>query len=433
MKRILLVDDNELDRACLSIPLQNQDIYELYEAEDGVEALKVIEKYKLDLIISDIAMPEMDGKELLQQVIKLNIDIPFLVVSRIDDINTAVSMIKNGAIEYITKPINSDEVLFKIEKAFQDFENKKKLLQLQVERQIREERQHMFIDWKSLYGHSDKSSIHTMVKMLLTYYGHAGGAFLGQMIKNSLVENDEGSYILPKDLVEILIKVVESQEKVINTLSSLSNLYEKKLDIKRYSLKYFSNHIKQLPDKSEKLLTIKNHSLNVFTPDEQFSNYVIDIDLSILDEVIEELVINSMKYSNPSDNIQLYIWINKECQSKGCIVISILNPAYPVQGRQEIVGVPHAYSEQVFEIFYRMTNTPIEIYEEKWSSGVGLFFVREMIKKMSGMVEIGNVTNHLDPKQIQVSVELSIPIEWTPEEFVDENVDDSESNAMELF
>ncbi len=110
--KILVVDDNRLNRLKLLRGLENQG-HEVTLAENGLEALELLKEEPFDLILLDIVMPEMDGYEVLARL-KGNPDlrpIPVIVISAIDEMSSIIKCIEMGAEDYLPKPF--DAVLLK--------------------------------------------------------------------------------------------------------------------------------------------------------------------------------------------------------------------------------------------------------------------------------------------------------------------------------
>jgi len=100
---VLLVDDEESLRHALSKTLQRKG-YEVLEASNGACALEVLRARDVDVVVSDIRMPDMDGIALLQVVRERTPDVPFLLLTGTPDVATAVKAVGYGAFEYLTKP-----------------------------------------------------------------------------------------------------------------------------------------------------------------------------------------------------------------------------------------------------------------------------------------------------------------------------------------
>ena len=113
---ILLVDDSATARSQLSSYLTKMGHQPLV-AENGFNALKILENISPELIICDLVMPEMDGLELLQRCRSLYPEIPFLIITAYASLETAVEALRAGAQDYITRPVNIDILSLRIETA----------------------------------------------------------------------------------------------------------------------------------------------------------------------------------------------------------------------------------------------------------------------------------------------------------------------------
>jgi two-component system nitrogen regulation response regulator NtrX len=115
MSRILVIDDEKSIRNTLHEILQYEK-YEVDEAEDGPEGLKLLESNKYNAILCDIKMPKMDGIEVLEKIMLMT-DTPVIMISGHGTIDTAVEAIKKGAFDYISKPLDLNRLLITIRNA----------------------------------------------------------------------------------------------------------------------------------------------------------------------------------------------------------------------------------------------------------------------------------------------------------------------------
>ncbi len=113
---ILIVDDDPSLRNMLSIVLKKEG-YIIFSAENGKTAIKLLKKNHIDLIISDIKMPDISGIDLLQKVKTINQELPFILITAFSSTNDAIEAMKLGADDYITKPFNLDELKIIINKS----------------------------------------------------------------------------------------------------------------------------------------------------------------------------------------------------------------------------------------------------------------------------------------------------------------------------
>jgi two-component system NtrC family response regulator len=111
--RILVVDDEPIQRELVSGFLKKQG-FDVSAAESGVKALELFRQDSIDLILTDQKMPNMSGSDLLQAVRAINPETPVILMTAFGSIEAAVSAIQGGATDYLTKPLNLDELLYRI-------------------------------------------------------------------------------------------------------------------------------------------------------------------------------------------------------------------------------------------------------------------------------------------------------------------------------
>lgn len=114
MAKILVAEDNSSLRQLMHIHLKRAG-HIVLEASDGAEALDVMDHNHVDLIIADIMMPKVDGYELIKTLREVNIDTPVLVVTAKDTLEDKRIGFRAGADDYMTKPIEMEEMLLRVE------------------------------------------------------------------------------------------------------------------------------------------------------------------------------------------------------------------------------------------------------------------------------------------------------------------------------
>jgi two-component system NtrC family response regulator len=128
---ILIVDDEEIQREAIAGFLRKQG-YQVMTSPDGLQASEIIRNNTIDLVISDMKMPNMSGLELLQKAKSLIPDIAFILMTAFGSVDGAVEAMRQGAFNYLVKPIDLDELEINIAKAL---ENQKLLVE---NRQLKE-------------------------------------------------------------------------------------------------------------------------------------------------------------------------------------------------------------------------------------------------------------------------------------------------------
>ena len=108
MYKIMIIDDNHIsvDGICHNIGWSDLNAEVVCKAYDGQQALNYLQNNPVDLIISDIEMPQLDGLSLAENALKLNSSIKIILISAFDKFEYAKQAIRLGAFDYIEKPLD---------------------------------------------------------------------------------------------------------------------------------------------------------------------------------------------------------------------------------------------------------------------------------------------------------------------------------------
>jgi len=110
MKRILIIEDDARMRRLLELVLSEPG-YQIETAPDGIAGIAIWKSWKPDLVVSDLKMPKMDGLEVLRFRNSHFSAIPFILLTAFGTVETAVAAMKEGAFDYITKPVDNNDLL----------------------------------------------------------------------------------------------------------------------------------------------------------------------------------------------------------------------------------------------------------------------------------------------------------------------------------
>jgi len=106
---ILVVDDEKNIREGLGLALKRDD-HILFLAADGIDALRIMKTEEIDLVITDLRMPNMDGDTLMKTILKEYFNIPVIILTGHGTVETAVQAMRDGAYDFLTKPINLEKL-----------------------------------------------------------------------------------------------------------------------------------------------------------------------------------------------------------------------------------------------------------------------------------------------------------------------------------
>ena len=118
-KKILIADDNDNIRKFFQKLLDRYG-YEALPAKNGFEALDLIQSDNPDLIILDVVMPDCGGIEVMTEMKNRGVNTPVVVITGYNNMDTAITSLRYGAMEYLVKPVSADKVLMILEKYFSD-------------------------------------------------------------------------------------------------------------------------------------------------------------------------------------------------------------------------------------------------------------------------------------------------------------------------
>ena len=113
---ILLIDDEPAQITSIKSFLKRRD-YTVLAANSGKDGLTFIHDGNVDMVLTDFRMPDMNGLEVVQQIRKLNPEIPVVVITAFSDTKDAVKVMKEGAFDYLAKPVDLDELELLVKKA----------------------------------------------------------------------------------------------------------------------------------------------------------------------------------------------------------------------------------------------------------------------------------------------------------------------------
>jgi two-component system, NtrC family, response regulator HydG len=208
MAKILIVDDEASHRAMLRATLTAEG-YETVEADDGDVAVQKVEGEACDLVLLDLKMPRVDGIEALRQIKSLNPVLPVLIMTAYASVDTAVEALKVGAYDYLTKPLDIDEVLLSIERTLEHFE-------LKAENRTLKEQLQQRVGFESIIGRSKpmrnlfevlELAAPTDATILITGESGTGKEVVARAIHGASLRR-EGSFVavncvaIPRDLLE---------------------------------------------------------------------------------------------------------------------------------------------------------------------------------------------------------------------------------------
>ena len=215
---ILVVDDEMLIRNVIKDYLENE-VYEIYEAENGLEAIRVFKEEKIDLIILDIMMPKMDGYETLKELRKLG-ETPVIMLTAMKEELDKLHGFDLGVDDYVTKPFSPKEVVARVKAILKRDGKIKEIYQYKD----------LMIDYKGRKVTIDEKEIELTPKEyeLLTYFiSNKGIALSRESLLNVIWGYDfYGDYRTVDTHIKMLRRSLGKYRDLIKTVRAVGYKYE---------------------------------------------------------------------------------------------------------------------------------------------------------------------------------------------------------------
>lgn len=220
MKNILIVEDDITIHNLIKEILENEQ-YKVLNAYSGTEALMIIEKEKLDLILLDLMLPGLNGEE----IIKIIKDIPIIVISAKISVEDKVNVLLDGANDYITKPFVKEELLARIKVQLRASESKNMNKELRYKDIVLNENKQIMII-KDREMHLTKTEYAILKQLLLNPTQVITKTKLLDLISENTLDCDENSLKVHISNIRKKIKKVTDEEYIESVWGIGFKIYE---------------------------------------------------------------------------------------------------------------------------------------------------------------------------------------------------------------
>jgi YesN/AraC family two-component response regulator len=233
MKKILLVDDERWVRTALkwTINKLNLPLQVIHECQNGLEALDWIKVNEVDLILTDIRMPVMDGLSLVKELSSLNGRYDVIVISVHDEFQFVQQAMRSGVTDYLLKPIEENEIKVCLEKWLNKKSNKD-----HTSKQMLADKENLPLSTiDRILDYIEKTPLDKITLKEAAESIHINPSYLSQLFKQQL----------NKKFVDYIteLRIEESKRLLQNTTLRISEIAER---VGYSDLAYFSNNFKRL-------------------------------------------------------------------------------------------------------------------------------------------------------------------------------------------
>lgn len=412
---ILVVDDDFVTLALIRKTLEKHG-FRVIQYESAWEALDHYGDYHWQAVLSDYYMAGMDGREFLRHIRESDQTTPFLFLTANDDLGTAVELIKLGADDFIIKPIVEEIIIFRVEHAIRDREQKSLISRIERERELLETENRKLVSWRTLYGTKDIAQTQQMIKLLSRYINQSGGFLWVDLLRGEMESSHRGEHFhISEAVARLALEAAEGQREVFEFISFIADLDNMELAEEEHATQAVMEELyRHVQETRHSLEGDRVRELSLIQSSQSMTGR-LRADMTVLGKVVHELFINAVKFSPPESRV----YLGFEQQEPATFAITLRNE--PVRTRavdQEgtpVTGIPYDYGELVFDLFYSIDGFPVEIEQEEWRYGTGLYICRHLLQRMNGTINASNGVDYSGGERRPfVQLQVTLPLVSDP-------------------
>jgi len=355
--KVLVVDDEPgirsgiariLNNFTVGFPFMEEDFsYETLEAESGEDALAILEKTPVDILLLDNKLPGVDGIELLEHIHQRNFDVYVMMITSYASLDLAVKATQRGAYNFLPKPFTPQELKSAIEAI------SKHLYLRRVTRQVNDETRKTRFQFLSVLSHELKAPINAVEGYL-------------QMMKEKQAGNNIDNYT---QIIERSIERLQGMRTLINDLLDLTRIESgtKLREIKEFDLCETVRSVIETIEPSAQQRKIK-----IFT--ECPATCRVKADQEEMEIILNNLLSNAVKYNKEEGEV--HVSLKKENAS---VIIKVQDTG---------IGMTEEEQSQLFRDFVRIKNAKTRHIT---GSGLGLSIVKKLVNEYDGEITVHSI------------------------------------------
>ena len=354
--RILVVDDEKEIREFLSKALTRIAGFHVEMAEDGEEALRKIDQDKLDLILTDLRMPKMDGLNLITEIAKTKPEILTILMTGHGTVDSALEAMKRGASDYLTKPINLDELVLRVQKVLEEKQRfvsmKEYITQLEKANQELKRVDEMKSEFVSVASHELRTPLATIKNAVQL------------LLKGKTGEINETQV----DFLTMAEKNINRLTNILNDLLDLSRIESGKVGMKFEELDLqgsihfiLSSFRPQADGKSIRLEMVAPENLPFVYGNREK-----------VEQILTNLIGNAIKFTPEGGKV--VVSAKLESGVRNTVGVSV---------RDSGIGIPEDQLEKVFEKFHQLESP---LHHSTSGTGLGLAIAKGLVEAHQGQI-----------------------------------------------
>lgn len=357
--KVLLIEDEPEVRESY-IDMLNLLGYDVEPAENGMDGLNKLDKNNYDIVITDLNMPVMNGLETLRRIKKKELDTEVIVVTGFATIENAIGAMKQGAFDYITKPVSIEHVKIVLNKCLQKINARRENANLRT----MNTKLHELNELKDKFITITNHELRTPLAVLKGYLD----------LLNLEIEGNHNGEV--KEYVDIINETVEEMVEMVDSMHDLSN-YTKITNNSNITCIELNELLDSIYKETRVLFSERNIQYH-YHPSKIPLKVLADI--KQLKRAIRELVQNALKFTKADGEVTLSlknVGMNKQ------VFISVEDTG---------IGIPNDKLDLIFEPFYEvqdvMHHSTSKTEFMGGGIGVGLSLAKEIIESFGGEIAV---------------------------------------------
>lgn len=359
--RILVVDDEKEIRDFLSKALTRLGGFRVEVAENGQEGLKKVKEGKYDLVLTDLKMPGLDGLQLITEIAKIKPEVLTVLMTGHGTVDSAVEAMKQGASDYLLKPLNLDETIVRIKKVLEERQRFMRLKDFadQLEKANQELRRIDAIksEFVSVASHELRTPLAAIKNAIqLILQGKTGE-----------INENQAKFLTMAD---------RNINRLVNIINDLLNL--SRIESGRISLNFESIPIRPLFEMVVSSLRpqaeTKSIKIEMDLPENTLSVYA---DREKVEQILVNLIGNAIKFTPEGGTIRLRAQPfsdEKQPDHLKKIAISVEDNG---------IGIPSEHLEKIFEKFHQVNGS---LHRSVGGTGLGLAITKGLVEAHQGKI-----------------------------------------------
>ncbi|MCF8229744.1 MAG: HAMP domain-containing histidine kinase [Bacteroidales bacterium] len=352
--KTLIVDDEPgirsginriLRNFTVGYPFMDEDFeFDLIEAATGEEAIEILDREQIDIVLLDNKLPGIDGMEVLEDINKKQMDVAVMMITSYASLELAIKATKNGAYNFSPKPFTPDELRASVENIA------KHLFLKRMTRRMQQEGKSVRFQFLSVLSHELKSPLNAIEGYL-------------KMMQDRQVGNNLEDY---DKMVDRSLVRIKGMRNLIMDLLDLTKIEsgKKKREIKKIDL---NDVAKMAVDTMEPYAIQRNVKVHV---DIQHEAY-IKADTEEIEIIFNNLISNAIKYNK--DNGEVFVSIKS---LNGDVIIKVEDTG---------IGMSEEETASIFQEFVRIKNQKTRTIT---GSGLGLSIIKKIIDESGGEISV---------------------------------------------